>query len=401
MKKKIIFVQFTKFLDFHYYLYEIDYLEKFFDIELHDLSYIFNKNIHKKYNYLKNTRNIINFYSFKIWIKKIFIEQNKYKEKLFLFYNGTPLNFKFLYYHMLILVKKINIIEIEFIVMPKVNIYEEYSFAENLKYKLHRLTKRFNHVIYDFKSKIIKKIIILTYKFFPPKYFLCCGKINYNNLKKKFPKTKIVSLNSWECSKIYIKNKNYKKIKTKYGVYLSSFSEKSSSDSIFYKYEKLEKPKNVFFEVNIFLETIEKFSKNKVYIALHPRSEIYKKFKPLNNRLSFYDKKDFLIKNSKFVITHMSVASAYAVLFNKPLIFITTKEHKKNLYFLRYSKKMSQYLGSTYIDLNNKRHFLLDNKVFKVNKNKYRYFIKNYLTSKSYSQASNSKILEKVINSQI
>ena len=62
---------------------------------------------------------------------------------------------------------------------------------------------------------------------------------------------------------------------------------------------------------------------------------------------------------------------------------------------------MSQYLGSTYIDLNNKRHFLLDNKVFKVNKNKYRYFIKNYLTSKSYSQASNSKILEKVINSQI
>ena len=53
MKKKIIYVQFVKFLDFHHKLFEVDYLKKDFDVEVHDLSFLFNKKSHINYNYLK------------------------------------------------------------------------------------------------------------------------------------------------------------------------------------------------------------------------------------------------------------------------------------------------------------------------------------------------------------
>ena len=400
MKKKIIFVQFTKFLDFHYNLYEVEYLKKYFDIELHDLSYIFNKNIHKNYKYLKNTKNIINFYDFNSWMKKIFKEHKTYREKLFLFYNGNPLNLSFIYYHSQIILKKINIIEPHFNVIPKVDIYEGYTYKENIKYKFYRIVKRFNHVIYDFISKIIRKFIVLTYNFFPPKYLLCCGSTNYDNLKKNFPNSKIISLNSWECSKIYINKKKYNKFNKKNinGIYLSSFSKKSATDSSFYKYKKLEASEKVLNEMNLFLDKVEKFSKKKINICLHPRSEKFKKFQSLGNRRSFYNLTDFLVKNASFVITHMSVACSYAVLFYKPLIFVATKEHHKNKYLIRYSKMMAQFLGAKYIDLKRKTENSLNNNIFKIDKKKYRYFIKNYLVSKSFNETPNYKILEKIIN---
>ena len=55
MKKKIIFVQFTKFLDFHYNLYEVEYLKKYFDIDMTNVRE--HLDIVRKYN-----KNFINLF---------------------------------------------------------------------------------------------------------------------------------------------------------------------------------------------------------------------------------------------------------------------------------------------------------------------------------------------------
>ena len=61
MKKKIIFVQSFKFLDFHYNLYEINELKKNFDVECFDLTSIKNNKIDLHYRYLKNKSKISTF----------------------------------------------------------------------------------------------------------------------------------------------------------------------------------------------------------------------------------------------------------------------------------------------------------------------------------------------------
>ena len=52
MKKKIIFIQSFKFLDFHYKQYEIENLRKYFEVECHDLTLIKNKKIEFHYRQL-------------------------------------------------------------------------------------------------------------------------------------------------------------------------------------------------------------------------------------------------------------------------------------------------------------------------------------------------------------
>ena len=59
---------------------------------------------------------------------------------------------------------------------------------------------------------------------------------------------------------------------------------------------------------------------------------------------------------------------------------------------------MAQFLGAKYIDLKRKTENSLNNNIFKIDKKKYRYFIKNYLVSRSFNETPNYKILEKIIN---
>ena len=107
MKKKIIFVQFVKFLDFHYNLFEIKYLKKNFDVEIHDLSYFFNKKSHENYKYLEQKNEISKFYDLRSWFNKIISEHKKFKKNLYIIYTEYPLNFKFLYYHFFLTKKKL------------------------------------------------------------------------------------------------------------------------------------------------------------------------------------------------------------------------------------------------------------------------------------------------------
>lgn len=61
-------------------------------------------------------------------------------------------------------------------------------------------------------------------------------------------------------------------------------------------------------------------------------------------------------------------------------------------------KKTAKFFDLKYIDLSQNIEHIFDNYTFKINKKRYKYFIKNYLVSKSFKQVPNHKILSKVIN---
>lgn len=397
MKKKIIFVQFVKFLDFHYNLFEIKHLKKYYKVDTHDLSAVFNKNSHSNYGYLKQKKKITKFYSFSDWYNEILRQKKKFKGKIFLIYTGNPLNFSFLKFYLLILIKKI---PIGFLVQnsfPRLDIYKKYSKLENLIYKIHRVINRRNHVIYDFKVRLINRFINIISQFFYPKFIFTTGKINLDDLKKKYNRSKIISLNSWDASKTFFKSKNKKFTNRKYGVYLTPFSLKSASDSNFYKYKKLEDSKKVFHQVNKGLQKIEKSLNYKVLIGLHPRSEEMRRFKLLNNRPAYKFKTLEIVKNSQFVITHMSVAVSYAILYYKPLLFIYTDEHKKNLYYMRYQQEMANFFSCQSSHIDNINNFKFANKVTKKIKKRYDHFKDNYLLSSQFNKIPNYKILKKFV----
>ncbi|OGX34858.1 MAG: hypothetical protein A3I43_03550 [Omnitrophica WOR_2 bacterium RIFCSPLOWO2_02_FULL_50_19] len=75
-----------------------------------------------------------------------------------------------------------------------------------------------------------------------------------------------------------------------------------------------------------FFDYLERKSGVKIIIAAHPRSHYEKHGDCFNGRKVIRGKTAQLVKESGFVLIHHSTAINYAVLFNKPIIFMTTNK---------------------------------------------------------------------------
>jgi len=84
--------------------------------------------------------------------------------------------------------------------------------------------------------------------------------------------------------------------------------------------------KEYYTSLATFFDYLEEKFKLKIIIATHPRSKLDDKDTPFNGRLCIQGKTAELIKGSLFVISHISTAKSYAILWKKPIVFITTDE---------------------------------------------------------------------------
>ena len=104
--------------------------------------------------------------------------------------------------------------------------------------------------------------------------------------------------------------------------------------------------------LNSFFDAMSKKLNKKVLIAAHHRRD--KNVKIDTNCEVYYSQTPNLIKNSSLVLVHNSVALSYAILFKKPMIFITTDEIKKFSIEIDFSiKKFSEILNAKLININN------------------------------------------------
>ena len=53
----------------------------------------------------------------------------------------------------------------------------------------------------------------------------------------------------------------------------------------------------------------------------------------------------------------MSTAISFAALFKKPILFIITNEHYKNISLIQYTKNVSRYFKSDLINIEKKKNF--------------------------------------------
>ena len=126
--------------------------------------------------------------------------------------------------------------------------------------------------------------------------------------------------------------------------------------------------------------------KIKIKILPHPRSS-KKDINYLNFGERSLKEKLQLIYNSNYVLTFGSAAISFAILLNKPIVFLT---HNKLTYHNRRNiDTLSSELNSTLIDIGKYDEKNFDNfTINKVDKKKYEKFkkkyISNHITLKSY-----------------
>jgi len=153
-------------------------------------------------------------------------------------------------------------------------------------------------------------------------------------------------------------------------------------------------PNRYFDALNYFFYEVEKQYKQKVVIALHPRAnkEIYGKY--FKGRMLEMGRTVDLVANAKAVILHHSTSINFAVLFEKPMIFITSDDIDKEgigAFAYRFASLFNQ--KPVNID-----HFSRDEILPSYDKCKYEEYKERYIKSKRSDEGMFWDIVSKAIS---
>ena len=180
-----------------------------------------------------------------------------------------------------------------------------------------------------------KKIIFVIKKYFSkkitlnPGYLATCGKEVINFFSDNLNEQTIIIKT---CSYDFILSKLVKKriLNYKYIVFLDEYLINHPDFKILNK--KIEKEKIYYQELNKFFGFIEKNFKIKVIIASHPRADLeFNKTKFPKHKV-YIGNTPQLMKYAEGCITHASTSINFAVIFGKPILFITTNRMKRTRY---------------------------------------------------------------------
>jgi len=163
-----------------------------------------------------------------------------------------------------------------------------------------------------------------------------------------------------------------------------------------------EKPKaskeKYYPAINSFFSFLEKKSNKKVIIAPHPRAD-YDDFNPFQNRQLVKEKTIELVRNADIVLAHTSTSISYAILYEKPIIFLTSNEIRLSYDDFRIDS-LSRELGSKLYNIDKKKYEIdfnnLDD-VNKINKVKYQNFTNSYIKHPKSENISNWDIFIKYL----
>ena len=259
--------------------------------------------------------------------------------------------------------------------LPRVNIYQS-SFLRILN-KFKKLSLK------NFIKLIVNK---LNSKIFNIKYydFLITSNYTTSLLNYNFPKPLDVIETHCLDYDLFLKYKDSDNIiNDKYVVFLDQYLLNHSdflrtniklniSEDIYYK------------ELNNFFEQIERKFNYKVVIAAHPRANIKNYKKLFNGRDIVYGKSALLVKYSEFVLTHYSTAINFAVIYKKPIIFITNNDLERSDMNI-YIQKFSTLLNQPYINISNNIDLPLN---IKINENLFNDYKKKYIKNNNIEKFS-------------
>ena len=137
-----------------------------------------------------------------------------------------------------------------------------------------------------------------------------------------------------------------------------------------------------FPNISRFFSKIEKQYGIPVIIAAHPRSCYKEEDDYFNGRKIVKGKTPELVKGASLVLAHASTSISFAVLFERPILLLRSKDIDRNrrmkLSIQAFADKLSLFsVNIDEIDMD----FILDEKVFQLNQHKYMEYSYDYLKS--------------------
>jgi len=150
-----------------------------------------------------------------------------------------------------------------------------------------------------------------------------------------------------------------------------------------------------------FLNKLNFIYKKKIHICLHPRHDIKKMKRHLSLDCSI-GKTYEMIKKSKLVVVHDSVSTSLAVLLMKPIILITSDELNNSSYpHFKEIQDLGFKLKKNVLNIDSSITSSVIDKLTKVSKKNYKFFIKNYIKYKGSSVSRSELIYKTLINDKI
>ncbi len=396
MKKKlIVFIFAYKFKKQYIRRFDLNDIskQKYFDVECHQLIDFIYPKFKKAFKRNDTHKSLKKFKTYLAWKMRIKHLREKYKNNIIL----------------------VNTVKSVCNKSFRIN-----NFLNKTDIKLLELEDNFSSIYADEKSLFSSFKYLILNLFFNIKKIARYIETNfYTNLKKIINKPRRFILNSGKNNK-YLFNKNIIKIEgnfpdfnmhlatrkkrlkkysqEKFALFLEAATPLSEGDRYISNDDKdvWGDPKIWFKNLNSFFDFVEKQLKVQIKIAPHP------KIKHKNLRPHYYSGRKIIrhdlaeiAKYSKFFISRSSSAMCYAVIYNKPAIFITNNKIMNGPKF-RFQKSYSSKFGKDPInidknlDLNNlKSNFI-------INKKKYRKFKINYLSVRNDNKR-NFEIISKLI----
>lgn len=203
-------------------------------------------------------------------------------------------------------------------------------------------------------------------------------------------KSSIVQINHFDFDNYNMVKNESNILSEKYCVFLDEYLPFHPDFSIFSISTINEK---LYYElINNFFNEIEKITNLKVVIAAHPKATKYKSSNYFNGRLVYFDKTAQLIVNSEFVIAHCSTSISYAVLSQKPILFVFDDNIKNNMkYFYNNIISFAQNLDCNIV--NYSEPLPINFNKIKINYNFYNNYKYNYLTNINSESFNSLKII--------
>lgn len=203
-----------------------------------------------------------------------------------------------------------------------------------------------------------------------------CG----NNMDRE--NAKIVDINYYDYDLFLSYKENTHQRSNKYCVFLDEYfphhpdlaivGEKSISHDLYYS------------TINKFFDSIELVHNLKVVIAAHPKSHLYTKYNYFDGREVFFNKTCELVKNAEFVLTSSSTSISFAILYKKPIIFITSRDIEDKMFLLsQYIKFVSSILNCKLVYFDTDFDKIENVTPEPVDDHKFRDYKYKYLTSKT------------------
>ena len=270
--------------------------------------------------------------------------------------------------------KKIQTIRYEGALMPdtKRTLYE---FIHKLFFLIFKIKKLINKILLRFNNAIVFNKKVFSYD-----YVIVSGKQGLNTAYAKNAKKLIFghSMNFEQYlqdqgKENFIKKKNYSVFLDQCLPFHPGARQRGEKN--------MTTEKKYYPALNNFFSEFEKIHALKTIISVHSRSRY--DLKPdlfYRREVSKFQTLE-LIKNSKVVIAHQSTAVSFAVLFKKPLIFLTTDEIHISFDDFRIDS-LSRDLNSTLVNIDHLNRYmplLKSEKIFSVDNNKYDQFKDDYI----------------------